>query len=708
MKRFCQPAVVALVSLFALCSCKEDIDISNRYVFKEETCVAYLQRHADVYSEYVDLLYRVPVSIVSKSTVGQLLSARGNYTVFAPTNDAIHRFLEQQVEKGLINQPSWDAFTNAHKRDSVQAVVVLNSIIDSGDNDRPYETSDFPLAEGAELPLANMNERKIGTRTDEVTDGIIICNSCRMDDINHDIPAINGVIHQMHDVIAPSNDTGAQYLLQLINEGDPDLVVMARAIQACGLLDTLGVWRDEVYETLYLRGDVPDLVNMTSYGFAEGGTAYAPRHRLIGFTIFAETDDFWREQGIDPQSDNLMEKLQQWVLDNHQYAEGDKFVVDNNYENEQNLLYQWVTYHILPMKLATDKLVIHHNESGYNRLARIYGVPVYEYYTTMGKRRLLKVFESKESNGVYLNRFPTLDNGRNGTMAEIDCPEGKQGCRVGRQEPKARLSQMVNCNIYYLDRPLCYDDKTRDNLFRERMRFDGMSLFPEAMTNDIRKKVANDDRYQYVYIPKRSVYPYFENMWLNEGSNFVYYNAYGYDWPNMNADEVKAVGRYEITMKLPPVPRRGTYELRYGFVFTENRGIVQIYFGTDRDNLVVQDIPIDLTRTNWESRSGFEPDIDDEDYNSQIDKQMRNLWYMKGAKSNACSGKSNMQARYPEAIGHTPIRRILLRQTLDPEQTYYIRFKSVLDSEQKEFMLDYFEWCSKEVYDNPQNPEDIW
>ena len=45
---------------------------------------------------------------------------------------------------------------------------------------------------------------------------------------------------------------------------------------------------------------------------------------------------------------------------------------------------------------------------------------------------------------------------------------------------------------------------------------------------------------------------------------------------------------------------------------------------------------------------------------------------------------------------------------LYPFRNYYIRFKSVLDDENKEFFMDYFEYVAKEVYDNPEEPEDIW
>ena len=43
-----------------------------------------------------------------------------------------------------------------------------------------------------------------------------------------------------------------------------------------------------------------------------------------------------------------------------------------------------------------------------------------------------------------------------------------------------------------------------------------------------------------------------------------------------------------------------------------------------------------------------------------------------------------------------------------PDKTYYLRFKSVLDSDRKELYLDYIEFCPKEIYDNPAEPEDVW
>ena len=79
--------MMALLTV-VLVSCKENIDKTARYVFMDETIASYLQKHAQ-YSEYYRLLGQVKVSDLSETRIRQLLSARGHYTVFAPTNDAI-------------------------------------------------------------------------------------------------------------------------------------------------------------------------------------------------------------------------------------------------------------------------------------------------------------------------------------------------------------------------------------------------------------------------------------------------------------------------------------------------------------------------------------------------------------------------------------------------------------------------------------------
>ena len=322
----------------------------------------------------------------------------------------------------------------------------------------------------------------------------------------------------------------------------------------------------------------------------------------------------------------------------------------------------------------------------------------------MGKRRILKIYESKESNGIYLNRFPVLEQDRREVLHELSCDPDKVGCLVDRDPEHAVLNDIINCCIYPIDAPLSYNDKVRDNLAKQRLRFDGMALFPEAMNNDIRLKQSGDEKNQDVYIPATWIYNYFENMQMNNQTLFVYLNAYNYQWCNLHSDEMKAKGRFEITFKLPPVPRRGTYELRYKVLPNGDRGIQQFYFGPNPKQMPAAGIPVDLTRPIGSMNVGYEADGKDDDYNIEVDKRLRNNGVMKGAKSVTADGSSGDIERNRSSN----LRYIITRQTLDPNETYYMRVKSVLDSEQKEFYMDYMEWCPKEVYDNPERPEDIW
>ena len=202
--------ILLLGAALLLVGCKEQVDTSSRYVFEMETIAPYLLKHDD-YSEYARLLDEVKISKHSESTVMQLLSARGNYTCFAPTNQAIGQYLDSLVAKGLITAPSWEAFPTDEMRDSVMKVIVFNSIIDGGDFDYEgnsviYETSSFPANQNEEIASPTLSDRKLSVLFGNDPDSIYINKTARISVRNRDIPAINGVIHQMEDVIAPGND----------------------------------------------------------------------------------------------------------------------------------------------------------------------------------------------------------------------------------------------------------------------------------------------------------------------------------------------------------------------------------------------------------------------------------------------------------------------------------------------------------------------
>lgn len=56
--------LLTILIAIVIAACKEQVDMSARYVMKEETAYSYLSKH-EQYSDYVELLNKVPVSRIS-------------------------------------------------------------------------------------------------------------------------------------------------------------------------------------------------------------------------------------------------------------------------------------------------------------------------------------------------------------------------------------------------------------------------------------------------------------------------------------------------------------------------------------------------------------------------------------------------------------------------------------------------------------------
>lgn len=686
--------IVCCLLLAAFASCTEDVDMSARYVFTERTIANYLEDHSQ-FSEYVRLLKEQRVSDVSQTSVWQLMTAYGYYTCFAPTNAAIQLYMDSLVIKGIIPEAHWDAFPDERSKDSIRKVIVLNSILDGTKQEKTYITAEFPKT-NEEFDVTTMADRKISvTYYKNDLDSCSIDGICPVSKTNRDIEAVNGYVHQVGYVINPSNETLGSTLHKFAADFGSGLTVMARLVEACGLTDTLSQVRDERYETLYHNGAFPkfhwNLLNVD---------VEAPEHRKYGFTLFAETDEFWeRELGKDRRS-ITNEDVMAWVDSKGYYPDA---VKDNDYSNVNNLLNQFVTYHLLPERIPVEKLALHYNEKGYNYRLKTASptIPVWTHYVTMGKRRLLRIWESAESEGPYLNRFPKLNNGRREDYHERECLEENQGIRINTGEGSG-IIKLINSIIYPIDEPIAYTEHVRNQLAKQRLRYDAWELQPEAMNNDMRV-MSYFKRFYFSSDPDKQ---YFDNMTVNsKETQFMLLNGRDQGWPNYQADEVLAEGLYDITITLPPVPKYGIYEIRMGVsTYSGTRGICQVYWGSRKDQLVAQGIPVNMQLGGQDPMLGWERDTDDDDYNAEVDKKMRNNGFMKGPEyivANAGGSETNR-------LSATSTRRIIVREPMSPDVTYYLRFKTVQDYLEKQLFVDYLEWCPKEIYDNPETPEDIW
>ena len=504
-----------------------------------------------------------------------------------------------------------------------------------------------------------------------------------------------------------AQDGFGTYLRNVIQKQEKGILVTAKLIEACGLCDSLDVLRDNEYERLYQNNTIPSQTDISSSGNSQE-YFYTPEHRLYGYTLFAETDDFW-EATIGKNYDAItVADVAAYIQQHCQFTKD--YSNDEAYSNPENVLYQFVTYHLLNRRLSPSHLVEHVNENGFNPNTNTLGVAVCEYYTTMGDRRLLRVFESAESNGICLNRFPRLDNSRQGTYHELSCDQDKAGIAVSQ----AITSEIPNAVIYPIDQLLAFDHATAQNMGNIRLRMDVATFFPEMATNGIRLSEIADERHKNVYLPN-DIYPYLEDLTVNSSTQFFYWTGRNNGWSNMHGDEFTVCGK-DFTLRLPPVPTNGIYELRMGVNSGANtRGIFQPYFGTDPENLRPLGMPIDFRQSgdnylrtsngNVVSNIGYVADTDDDAYNQMIDNELHENGFMKGCLQ-YCAGSAGYSSMMRE--NKYNLRVILGSQTLESDKTYYIRFRSMMVDSTLQFYMDYFEFCPKAIYDNPDKPEDIW
>lgn len=721
-------SLLSLVLCFGLCTmltgCKEDIDESNFAIKSDQTLTDYLSASPNL-SSIKAIFDRVKLGSGAKaSSMTSVLSARGNYTVFAPTNAAVVAYVQAQTGSSDVNALSYE-----------QAELVAKScIIDNGDNDA-YETADFPQ-NNESFAISNLNDRRLTSSL--ANDEFTINGNAKVVQSNIDLS--NGMLHIVSTVIAPSNDL----LPDLIKQA-PNMKIIGRLIQETGWAAKMQKYADLEYEnnsTILASAGTTKRFASFDFPFME--------KKAIGYTAFVEPDEVYKnEWGINITTDDQGE-ITNWdeVLQivktkcNGIYgAVADDVAADLT--NEDNPVNRFVAYHLLKGNMASDEFVHHYNEVGYsfgkdklNPQTTNLPVDVWDYYTTMGKHRgLLKLTQlanqdricaDGEDGQFYLNRISEYRNGipfEGVETTETDYKEkstepnqpGVNGINI-----RIRLSNDVGAvdengnsvpadnnalnGFYYpIDHILMYDNDTRRLLASQRMRIDLVTMLPELFDNDIRGMKVR-------YFPNE----YFENITVKSSVTQIYYLqegrvAHNGAWKDYQGDEFLFSGKYDFVLKLPPVPQKGNYELRMGFSMNELRGMMQAYIGESPDNTQPVSLPIDLREQV--SQIPGQPWVDDANASSvaeiiENDRNLRNQNYMKGPQYIYTCGETttirNATPTYPA------LRRILGIFELDPAKTYYLRFKSVMESSETQFQVDYFEFVPTSVITDPTNPEDIW
>jgi uncharacterized surface protein with fasciclin (FAS1) repeats len=676
-----------VLALFAVSasfySCKDDVDESDLYTFKGSTIISFLEE-SENYTDFAYVCSKVKLSKKSESNIAQLLSTRGNYTVFAPTNEALHAYLDS-----IYVTRDYDI---TQIPDSTAEYIVRNAIIDNGNNDA-YLTTDFLV--GA-LGKTNMNDRyiTISYDNDSVTSKAITVINEHSKIINPDVEVTNGVVHGVDNVVQMSN----AYLPDLI-EQTPNLKIFSMLLRQTGWDKKMEVYRDEDYEMNH-----PETMSI------ESGTYRCPEHRYIGFTAFVEPDSLFVAQWGVPEPD-----IKNGILQNGEEilaaikdrcAQVYPDATGTDLKQEDNAVNQFVSYHLLPERLTLDKIVVHHAEMGfaYSNPTQL-SIDCFEYYETLctSHRRMMKITEGKQTEGKRINRHckHKTDVAAGDFFEEYDID--RPGILI-LENNKNYLNNALNGFYYTIDSLLIYDYDVPNLVLNERLRWDVTSLLPEMMTNGFRLMTDNEWH----------VFPtgYFENLKTGKESRVRYLPYWSSTVDNYQGDEINVNGQYDMILRLPPVPYYGTWELRIAKPTYPTFGMAQIYLGTNPENLQPIGLPVDLRLNYTLPVIGYETDTEDWDANYENDRVMRLHGYMKapyhdGIKRGGGTAITESMRCTKTYAGYERIRRIVTQGTFGPDEVWYIRIKSVLESTATMFLWDYMEWVPKWVYAGTEM-EDIW
>ena len=702
-RKLCSGAAFVLLlfgTLFGLNSCKDEVDASNLVTKTEATVWDYIDSVA-IYSDYAALLREThtgDTADANSSSLASFVSGYGNFTVLAPDNEAIANYVREATGGATSD---WHQLSAEDKQ-----YIAENSIIDHGD-DPAYAQADFPTT--GTFSLGTLDNRLL---TIELTDDNQFLIEGTAHVVRPDIKLKNGYIHGVDAVIAPSQST----IADLIATAD-NMQIFTVLLQRTGWADSLSI----PYEDPNFSADgYPESAKYQSN--VDAVPLVDERYR--GFTIFAETDSVfvnsdWAiaanfdEAGELTNPDEVIAQVERQAAAVYGSAN------TGDYTNPDNPVNRFVAYHLLDGAMAYNKLVMHMNEFGYDpgtnsfdpQLTRL-SVDVWDYYTTMGQTRcLLKVTQNGDlEDGVYpiyLNTAREYNDGRDGDYKVVSIT--RRGQKISPTNGTHGINSAVNGFYYPIDGILLYDDEVKNTALRGRLRFDIATLTPELWSTNLRGRSRSYFTNEYfkniINVAEDTKIFYLKNPWTTS------------TWYDYQGDEWMLQGIFDATFRLPPVPVAGTYELRMGISTNDLRGMAQIYFGENPDNLPPTGLPIDL-RVNPTGFAGFtnykethpeiyavipwELDTDDEDQNRTIEKNLRNAGYLKGPQYYDGCGTST-----PARGNYGCLRRIITAQYMEPGKTYYVRYKTALEATDGQFFMDYFELCPSYVY-NGVEPEDIW
>ncbi|MBQ2436028.1 MAG: fasciclin domain-containing protein [Bacteroidaceae bacterium] len=646
-----KPIAMLALLVMVLCGCKEHIDDEARYTFVGHTIASYLQENEEVYSSFIEILTR--------GECFSLMKAYGEYTCFAPTNDAIARYLREQDSiywaTLALGDPVWTGITSpelSELSDSMCKVISQTHILAD-----IYLTTDM---EGDIIPTMNMNDRylSLGYGVDERDMAVLLINGTSKI-IAKDEEVENGVVHTLASVLNPSTNMVPTQVKE-----HEYFRIFSEALELTGYDEMMQLYKDDTYTD----GDKQHL-DIKLQGYCP-----YPADRYYGFTAFVESDQVFNKYGVFTLED-LIDKSAEW------YPNADPTAP---YTSKENPLNQFVGYHLLNKKVPYSRLTCY--KIALNNFDSEKNLVNYsdrnEFYETMNNK-LMKVSVPR-SNPKYQSTC-LINYAREGA----NLPEMEEHVNIMVYDPAnfRALDTMytdfapeaLNGSINVIDKVLIYnEDEMAGNVLNCIIRFDASTLCPELTNNDIRWRSRDKagKNAGEIYIPNN----YCTNMEVYSEETMHFYLCPYTGWHNYQGDEMMTLGALDFAYKLPPVPA-GTYEIRMGYQAESVRHIIQFYVDGE-----VAGIPVDLRISASNPAIGWIRDSETDDNGVANDKEMKNRGYLKAPTTYKYNGSVIVREEAPT------IRKVITTKYLS-EGEHWIRFKSVFEGDdgKAQFMHDYFE-----------------
>lgn len=650
-------ALILCATLFLTGSCLDEQHPGQYYTFEGYTVATFLEKNEDQFSSFI--------SILKAANYWGEMNTYGKYTCFAPTNDAVDRFIQEKDFGSLEN------LLENHK-DYCDTISMTHLVGDS------YFIHD--LSEGG-LPKTNFNDRFLTLSFDSAVGGdghtrLRYCINKNTHITEFDDTVQNGVVHVVDKII----NFGGDYIYDVVLS-NPDVSIFAHALRLVGLEDSLKLWYDETYSVGLDSVLTPIKIEVYEGGFYD--VTWWER-RKTNFTFLVEPDSIYNKHGIYNVEDLIQYAKE--VYD-ESYPE-DAGLYDDDFTNRKNPLNRFVSYHILPFYCGYRNFNLVFD---FMNLYMVGTTDPEDYFEPYADNTLMRVSTNfRGVKDVFVNAL-----GREGNGTEGYAGEPIRGARIYSPTEMGTVEQEGRNGIFhYIDDIIAYSAEVRDRVLNKRLRVDWTTISPEFLTSGARHRKSDGSN---------------EGVCFKQPKNFHLYSdcTFSVRSPHKSCyvyegNAIDIVGAFDFWVKLPPVPRDGTYELRVSFRNAGSiAGVVQNYIAVGKpEDWQPLGIPTDL-RVSAESNPNIgwvsDEDLGDEEAIRLLDKAMRNRGYMKS--SDAIQTYEGVAHRNKPGLA----RRILTTDYFYSSQKYYARMKLVLDNPRAEMTIDYMEWVPKSVYDNDED-----